>query len=66
AALRSVAPRTAAGSPRLRRNSCGIGGPSVPTGRTYIYDLAAASEAPSRLTGVFDVWPHLTAPPSFG
>ncbi|MEP7105816.1 MAG: hypothetical protein ABI838_08215 [Chloroflexota bacterium] len=52
--------------PCVEADNCGIGGPSIPTGRTYIYDLAGASETPSRLTSVFDVWPHLTAPPGFG
>jgi hypothetical protein len=33
-----------------------------PTGVTYIYSIAAASEVTSRLAGVNDAWPHVTAP----
>jgi hypothetical protein len=29
---------------------------------TYIYDIAGASEVVSRLSGVFDAWPHSTPP----
>jgi hypothetical protein len=28
------------------------------TGKTYIYDLQAGSETQSRITAVFDIWPH--------
>jgi hypothetical protein len=45
---------------------CGLAGQSQLTGRTFIFDIAAASEAGSRLTGVFDAWPRVTAPPSLG
>lgn len=38
-----------------------LGGPT-PTGVTYIYDIAGASEVPSRLSGVLDAWPHSTPP----
>jgi hypothetical protein len=34
-----------------------------PTGVTYIYSIAGASEITSRLSAVDDVWPRLTAPP---
>jgi len=37
-----------------------FGGLPTPTGATYIYDIAGASEVPSRLSGVFDLWPHYT------
>lgn len=33
-----------------------------PTGQTYIYSIASASEVQARLSSVFDAWPHLTAP----
>jgi hypothetical protein len=33
-----------------------------PTGQTYIYSVASASEVTGRLSSVFDAWPHLTAP----
>jgi hypothetical protein len=29
---------------------------------TYIYDIAGTSEVVSRLSAVFDAWPHITAP----
>ena len=33
-----------------------------PTGQTYIYSIASASEVTARLSSVFDAWPHFTAP----
>jgi hypothetical protein len=38
-----------------------LGGPT-PTGVTYIYDIAGATEVVARLSGVLDAWPHLTQP----
>jgi hypothetical protein len=32
-----------------------------PTGQTYIYSIASASEVTSRLSSVFDAWPHFAA-----
>jgi hypothetical protein len=40
--------------------SC-LGGPS-PTGVTFIYDIAGATEVVARLSGVLDAWPHFTQP----
>lgn len=37
-----------------------------PTGKAFIYDIASATESPSRITGVYDVWPRVTSPPGFG
>jgi hypothetical protein len=39
-------------------------GPSttLPSGVTYIYSIASASEITSRLASVYDAWPHVTAP----
>jgi len=31
---------------------------TMPTGTTYIYDLATGTEAVSRISAVYDVWPH--------
>ncbi len=39
-----------------------FGGQPQPTGVTYIYSIAGASEITSRLAAVNDAWPHLTAP----
>jgi hypothetical protein len=39
-----------------------FGGLPAPTGVTYIYDIAGASEVVSRLSGVYDNWPHSTQP----
>jgi Tol biopolymer transport system component len=39
-----------------------FGGQPTPTGITYLYDIAGASEVQSRLTSVLDAWPHTTAP----
>jgi hypothetical protein len=33
-----------------------------PTGQTYIYSIASASEVTARLASVSDAWPHFTAP----
>ena len=38
-----------------------FGGLPAPTGVTYIYDIAGTSEVVSRLSNVYDAWPHLTA-----
>ena len=40
-----------------------FGGQPTPTGVTYIYSIAGASEITSRLASVDDVWPKVTAPP---
>jgi hypothetical protein len=40
-----------------------FGGLPTPTGVTYIYSIAGASEITSRLATVDDVWPKVTAPP---
>jgi hypothetical protein len=40
--------------------SC-LGGPS-PTGVTFIYEIAGATEVVARLSGVQDAWPHFTQP----
>ena len=34
----------------------------TPSGVTYIYSIAGASEITSRLAGMYDAWPHVTAP----
>jgi hypothetical protein len=39
-----------------------FGGLPKPTGVTYIYSIAGASEVTARLSSVFDAWPHFTAP----
>jgi hypothetical protein len=39
-----------------------FGGEPAPTGTTYIYDIGGASEATSRITAMYDAWPHTTAP----
>jgi hypothetical protein len=39
-----------------------FGGQPTPTGATYIYSIAGASEITSRLSAVHDVWPRVTAP----
>ncbi|MEO8745065.1 MAG: hypothetical protein ABI334_09565 [Candidatus Dormiibacterota bacterium] len=39
-----------------------FGGAPTPTGVTYIYDIAGATEVVSRLSGVLDVWPRSTPP----
>jgi hypothetical protein len=41
--------------------SCGPS-TSLPSGVTYIYSIASASEVTSRLASVYDAWPHVTAP----
>lgn len=42
-------------------SSC-FGGLPTPTGLTYIYSIAGASEITSRLSSVNDAWPRVTAP----
>jgi hypothetical protein len=37
--------------------SC-MGPGTLPTGKTYIYDLQAGTETESKITAVYDVWPH--------
>jgi hypothetical protein len=39
-----------------------FGGQPTPTGVTYIYEIAGATEVVSRLSAVLDAWPHVTAP----
>jgi hypothetical protein len=39
-----------------------FGGQATPSGVTYIYSIAGASEITSRLSTVDDAWPHVTAP----
>jgi hypothetical protein len=39
-----------------------LGGQPTPTGVTYIYSIAGSSEITSRLAGVYDAWPRVTAP----
>ena len=39
-----------------------FGGQPAPTGVTYIYSIAGASEITSRLSTVDDAWPRVTAP----
>ena len=39
-----------------------FGGQPTPTGVTYIYSIAGASEITSRLATVSDAWPRVTAP----
>ena len=39
-----------------------FGGQPTPTGVTYIYEIAGATEVVSRLSGVLDAWPHSTPP----
>jgi len=42
-------------------STCFAGQPT-PTGVSYIYSIAGASEITSRLASVYDAWPHVTAP----
>jgi len=39
-----------------------FGGQPAPTGVTYIYSIAGASEITSRLSAVHDAWPRVSAP----
>ncbi len=39
-----------------------FGGQPAPTGATYIYEIAGATEVVARLSSVLDAWPHSTAP----
>ena len=41
-----------------------FGGQPTPTGVTYIYSIAGASEITSRLASTYDAWPKVSAPPS--
>jgi hypothetical protein len=41
-----------------------FGGLPTPTGLTYIYSVAGASEVVSRLSGLIDVWPRSGGPPA--
>ena len=41
-----------------------FGGLPTPTGLTYIYSIAGASEVVSRLSGLLDVWPRTGGPPA--
>ena len=45
---------------------CGLAGASQPSGRTFLYSVSSGTETGSRITGLFDVWPKVTAPPGFG
>jgi hypothetical protein len=45
-----------------RQCSTCFGGQPTPTGVSYIYSIAGASEITARLSGVNDAWPHQTAP----
>jgi hypothetical protein len=47
----------------IGEGGCGtcLGGPT-PTGVTYIYEIAGATEVVARLSGVLDAWPHFTQP----
>lgn len=36
--------------------------PATPSGVTYIYSITGASEITSRLSAVYDAWPHQSAP----
>jgi hypothetical protein len=40
------------------RYPCGTDGKTIANGKTYIYDLQDGTETESRITGVFDAWPH--------
>jgi Tol biopolymer transport system component len=46
----------------LRACDTCFGGQPTPTGATYIYDIGGTSETASRITGMYDAWPHVTAP----
>ena len=37
---------------------CDVGGATIATGKTYIYDLQTGAETESIITNVWDVWPH--------
>jgi hypothetical protein len=39
-----------------------LGGQPTPTGVTFIYEIAGATEVVSRLSSVLDAWPRTTAP----
>ena len=43
---------------------CGLSQSQL-TGHTFIYDIGASGESASRITGLFDAWPRVTAPPGF-
>ena len=45
---------------------CGLGGQSQLTGNSFLYDIGGSAESGSRISGVFDVWPRVTAPPGLG
>jgi WD40-like Beta Propeller Repeat len=42
--------------------NCELGSAAMPSGVTYIYSIAGASEITSRLASVYDSWPRVTAP----
>jgi hypothetical protein len=42
--------------------NCAPGSAVTPSGVTYIYSIAGASEITSRLASVYDAWPRVTAP----
>jgi hypothetical protein len=41
---------------------CGLSQSKL-TGRTFLYDIGGSSESASRISGVFDAWPRVAAPP---
>ena len=38
----------------------GLAGQSQLTGRTFLYDIAGATESVSRLAAVYDAWPRVS------
>lgn len=44
--------------PCVADGTCQASFPGISTGKTYIYDLQAGTEAESIITSVIDVWPH--------
>lgn len=42
-------------------DQCGLGPAFVRTGTTYVNDVPGGNESESRLTEVFDIWPHLAS-----
>lgn len=46
----------------MGERACACMGGPLPSGVTYIYSIASASEVTSRLASVYDAWPRQTAP----
>jgi hypothetical protein len=46
----------------LEERACPTCGQPTPTGVTFIYSIAGAAEVVSRLSSVYDAWPHSTQP----